>query len=109
MALQGPGAARQWSRDDLKRCLSERHMLVREVERSGFRRLLVASVAFVGEALCGTAVCAALAHARAPPSLQATSSSATGSLTRSQAPKHGRVRRRWARGSRCRAPWRLKA
>jgi hypothetical protein len=42
-------SGRQWTREDVRRAINDRYLLVRELEKTGFRRLLFASVAFIGK------------------------------------------------------------
>ncbi len=42
-------AARQWTREQVRRALNDRYLLVRRLERAGLRRGLMAVGIFVGE------------------------------------------------------------
>ncbi len=46
-----PGAARVWSQREVHAALNDRYLLVRHMERTGFRRILLACGGFLGE--CG--------------------------------------------------------
>lgn len=39
---------RVWGREEVRRAINERFLLLRELEKTGFRRLLFASAAFIG-------------------------------------------------------------